>query len=427
MIAGTIARLALKSLANRRLTAILTVVSIAVSVMLLLGVEKIRTGARESFASTISGTDLIIGARGGGVQLLLYAVFGIGNATNNVTWQSYQDIASRPEVAWIVPLSLGDSHRGYRVVGTTPEFFTRYQYGRRQGLRFAAGKPFAGLFDAVIGAEAARALGYHVGSEIVIAHGTGAVSFQDHADKPFTVVGILAPTGTPVDRRVMVSLDAIEAIHVDWRSGAPPAPGTEIGPGEVRRMEEAGQLKPQAVTAALIGLKSRINTFSLQRAVNEYRAEPLTAILPGVALAELWSVVGAAEQALLAVSAMVVATALLGMATAIFSTLNERRREMAILRSVGARPAHVLGLLVAEAGALALAGAALGTAATYAVLLVGAPLVERATGLYADLAPVGPREAWMLAAVILAGFVVGLVPALRAYRLSLGDGLTVRL
>src|ERR1700741_831207 len=183
-------RLALQSLRNRALTASLTVLAIAFSVMLLLGVEKVRTGARQSFADTISGTDLIVGARSGSIQLLLYSVFRIGNATNNVTWKSYEDIAKRPEVAWIVPLPLGDSPHGFRVLGPTPEYFERYRYRHDHKLAFAAGQPFADLFDAVIGADVASALGYKVGDPIVVAHGTGSVSFVEHADKPFRVSGI---------------------------------------------------------------------------------------------------------------------------------------------------------------------------------------------------------------------------------------------
>jgi len=417
-----IPRLALKSLANRRLTAALTVLSIALSVLLLLGVEKVRTGARQSFANTISGTDLILGARGGGVELLLYSVFRIGNATNNISWKSYQDVAARPEIAWIVPISLGDSHRGFRVLGTTRDYFEHYRYRRDRGLEFAEGAPFSDIFDAVIGADVAQALGYRLGDPLVIAHGMGRVSFQDHGDKPFRVAGILAPTGTPVDRTVHVSLEGIEAIHVDWRSGAPPRPGEAVSAEAVRTMD----LTPKAVTAALIGLKSRLGAFSLQRWVNQYGQEPLTAILPGVAFTELWSVVGAAERALLVVSAMVVATALLGMVTAILSTLNERRREMAILRSVGARPAHVMGLLVAEAGALALLGVALGALALHGLLFAARPLVEAATGLYIELGVPGWRELATLGGIAAAGVLAGLNPALRAYRLSLADGLAIR-
>ena len=176
-----ILRLALQSLRNRALTALLTVLAIAFSVMLLLGVEKVRTGARQSFADTISGTDLIVGARSGSIQLLLYSVFRIGNATNNVTWQSFDDIAKRPDVAWIVPLSLGDSHRGFRVLGTTPAYFEHYKYRQGQILKFASGKAFADLFDTVLGADVAAALGYHVGDPIVVGP-DGVVRFADKAD-----------------------------------------------------------------------------------------------------------------------------------------------------------------------------------------------------------------------------------------------------
>jgi putative ABC transport system permease protein len=414
-------RLALKSLLNRWVTASLTIATIAASVVLLLGVEEVRTGARQSFADTISGTDLIVGARSGNLNLLLYSVFRIGNATNNITWETYQDIAKRPEVAWIVPLSLGDSHHGFRVLGTTPDYFARYKYRQTNGLAFRVGSPFSDLFDAVVGADVAAKLGYKVGDAIVIAHGLGSVSFVEHDDKPFRVVGILEKTGTPVDRTVHVSLEAIEAIHVDWQSGAR-IPGQSVSAVDVRKMD----LQPKAVTAALVGLKSRLAAFRLQRAINEYRAEPLSAILPGAALQELWELVGTAETALKVVSAMVVATALLGMLTMILSTLNERRREMAILRSVGARPRTVLGLLMAEAGVLTAAGVALGLALLYAALFLARPYVDAAYGLHLPIGPPKP-EAWVtLGVIVLGGCAAGLLPALRAYRLSLADGMTVR-
>jgi putative ABC transport system permease protein len=414
-------RLALLSLANRRATVLLTVLSIAVSVALLLGVEKVRTGARQGFANTISGTDLIIGARSGSVQLLLYSVFRIGNATNNVSWESYEEIAARPEVAWTVPLSLGDSHRGFRVLGTTRDYFDRYRHGRNRPLSFAQGQLFGDLFDAVLGAQVAKELGYVLGQEMVVAHGLASVGAADHDDKPFRVAGILAPTGTPVDRTVHVSLEAIEAIHVDWQSGAR-LPGQSVSADEARRLD----LKPKAVSAALVGLKSRLGVFSLQRFVNEYRDEPLTAVLPGVALQELWSLVGVAEMALIAVSVLVVTTALLGMLIAILSTLNERRREMAILRSVGAGPQHVVGLLVAEATLLATLGVVAGVGLLYAGLAAARPVVEEALGLYLDIAWLHAREALILAGVVAAGTLVGLLPGLRAYRHSVVDGMTVR-
>ncbi|MFA7305623.1 MAG: ABC transporter permease [Hyphomicrobium sp.] len=416
-----IMRLALQSLLNRWVTALLTVLAIALSVMLLLGVEKVRTGARQSFADTISGTDLIVGARSGSLNLLLYSVFRIGNATNNVTWKSYEDIAKLPEVSWIVPLSLGDSHHGFRVLGTNTDYFTHYKFRRGQSMTFAGGGPFKDLFDAVIGADVADTLHYKVGDKIVIAHGVGNISFVEHADKPFRVAGILAKTGTPIDRTVHISLEAIEAIHIDWQNGAP-VPGESVSPDDVRKMD----LTPRAITAAMVGLNSKLATFKIQRAINNYGEEPLSAIMPGVALQELWGLIGTAETALSAVSAMVVVTALLGMMTMILTTLNERRREMAILRSVGATPTTVLGLLAAEGGLLTLAGVALGAIGLYVGLYFARPYIDHAYGLSLAIDPPRTDEWVKLGLIVVAGFVAGLLPALRAYRLSLADGMMVR-
>ncbi len=417
-----ILRLALRSLLNRRFTALLTLLSIALSVTLLLGVERLRHEARNSFANTVSGTDLLVGARSGPVQLLLYAVFRIGNATNNISWQSYQAIAADANVAWAVPLSLGDSHRGFRVLGTTPAYFEHYRVGNRQALRFAQGQAFAGVYDAVLGAEVAAALGYRLGQQIVVAHGAGKVSFAQHDDQPFRVVGILARTGTPVDRTVHVGLAGIEAIHRDWQGGTR-LPGRHSGPATAA---DAADLTPQSVSAFLVGLKSRIKTFHLQRQINEYPDEPLLAVLPGVALQELWQVIGVAENALLVVSGFVVAVGLFGMLAALLTSLQERRREMAILRSVGARPGHVFALIMGEAGFLTLLGAGLGLALLYTALLLAQPLIASHLGLYIAIGWPTPTELGMLSAVLAAGILIGCIPSYRAYRYSLADGMTIR-
>ncbi|KII15572.1 ABC transporter permease [Phaeobacter sp. S60] len=414
-----ILRLAVASLFERALTVGMTILAIALSVALFLGVEKIRTGAKASFADTISGTDLIVGARSGSVQLLLYSVFRIGNATNNVTWESYQDIARRPDVDWIVPISLGDSHRQFRVMGTTKAFFDHYKYRQGRSLEMADGTRMDDLFDTVIGADVAATLGYHVGDPIVVAH--GLASFAQHKDQPFRVSGILEKTGTPVDRTVIVSMEAIEAIHVDWKSGAQ-IPGQSTPVDVIREME----LTPKAITAALIGVESPLQTFTLQRAINDYREEPLLAILPGVALQELWSIVGIAETALLAVSAMVVVTALIGMMATIFSSLNERRREMAIFRAMGARPLTILSLLVLEAMVMATVGALLGLVLQYVGLLVAQPMLDSTFGLWIPIDAPTLREVWLILGVICAGVIVSLIPAMRAYRMSVADGMVVK-
>jgi putative ABC transport system permease protein len=414
--------LAWRSLWNRSTTAMLTIAAIAISVSLLLGVEKMREAAREGFANTVSGVDLIVGSRSGPLNLLLYSVFRVGDATANVTWASYQVVANHRDVAWTIPISLGDSHRGFRVMGTTGAYFEHYMFAGDRALAFASGKPFADLYDTVLGADVAEQLGYKLGDEIVIAHGIGNVSFAKHDDKPFKVVGILGKTGTPVDRTVHVSLEAITAIHVDWQSGMQAPPGMRVSAEDAR----ARDLTPDSITAFMVGMKDRTAIFQMQRALNEYRKEPLLAIIPGVALKSLWDLVGIADTALRIVAAFVVLAGLLGMLTAILTSLNERRREMAILRSVGARPRHVFTLLVAEAGILASAGVALGVALTYALLLIGRPLLETRFGIFVPLTGLTRYDIGILAAIIGAALAMGFAPAWRAYRNTLSDGLTIR-
>ncbi len=415
-------RLAVRSLRNRRTTALLTISAIAISVALLLGVEKMRSAARDGFANTVSGVDLIVGARSGQLNLLLYSVFRVGDATANVSWESYQKIARHPDVAWTIPISLGDSHRGFRVMGTNGDYFKHYRFAGDREMRFAAGKPFEDLYDAVVGAEVAKQLGYSVGSKIIVAHGLGNVSFAEHDDKPFTVVGVLERTGTPIDRTVHVSLEAITAIHVDWQSGMQALPGGQVDADQARAMD----LTPQSITAFMVGMESKVMTFTMQRAINEYRQEPLLAIIPGVALSQLWNLVGIADTALMIVAAFVVLAGLLGMLTAILTSLNERRREMAILRSVGARPRHVFTLLIAEAGMLATAGVAAGVGVCFGLIFAAKPLLEKRFGIFLDPGGLTGYDLAILGIIIGAGLLMGALPAWRAYRNTLSDGLTIR-
>ena len=416
-----ISALAWKSLLNRRFTVLLTVCSIALSVSLLVGVERLRGEARNSFANTLSGTDLILGARGGPIQLLLYSLFRIGDATNNVSWKSYQAIAAHPKVAWSVPLSLGDSHRGFRVLGTNHDYFRHYRYAGDRTLALAQGEVFHDLYDAVLGAQVARELGYALGDEIILAHGAGDVLFARHDDKPFRVVGILAPTGTPVDRTVHVSLQGIEALHVDYLQGAP-VPGHSVSAEQARHKD----LRPKQITAALIGLKTKVATFHVQRYINEYRGEPLSAILPGVALDRLWRITGVAENLLLLVSVFVVIVGLMGMLTSLLTSLNERRREMAILRSLGARPGHIFFLILSESLFISLSGIALGLLLLYGLLLLTQPMMQSQLGLSIPITWPTAHEGLLALAVLAAGFLAGLIPGYRSYRLSLADGLNVK-
>jgi putative ABC transport system permease protein len=414
--------IAWRSAWNRRFTLALTVFSIALSTFLLLGVERIRTELRENFASSVSGTDLIVGARTGSTQLLLYSVFRIGAATNNIAWKSVQALQAHPGVDWVVPLSLGDSHRGFAVLATSTDYFTRFRYGDKQLLKMREGKPFSELFDAVVGAEVADKLGYHVGQKITLAHGSGELNVAEHADKPFTVVGVLARTGTPVDRTVHIGLAAMEAIHLEWVGGAP-MPGVHIPAEQVRKFD----LTPKNVTAALVGLKNRAAVFGVQRWISTYTGEPLMAILPGVALDELWSVIGIGENALLLMSALVALVSLAGLVSVVMAGLNERRRELAVLRAVGAGLRHVLALLALEGAMVTVLGVLLGVVMAVLGIALLSPWLQAQFGLTLSLSEPTLNEWLLMASLLAAGWLASLLPGIRAYRLSLADGLSPRI
>ena len=413
-------KLTFNSLYARLLTVGMTVFAISLSLMLYMSVEKLRTSAYTSFTDTISQTDLIVGARTSSVQLLLYSVFRIGNATNNITWESYEDVIDRKEVAWSVPISLGDSHKGFRVMGTNNEFFKRYKYRGGQSIELEKGDNLDDLYDVIIGAGVAEKLNYSVGTPLIVSH--GLQSFSDHDDQPFKVSGILAKTGTPVDNTVIVSLEAIEAIHVDWSTGAK-IPGQITPVEEIRQMD----LSPKNITAALIGVNSKLQIFQLQRWINEYPEESLSSILPGVALQELWRIVGVVENLLLGISVTVIFTTLIGMTAIIFSSLNERRREMAIWRAMGASPKVVIGLLMLEALIISVMSIIVSTVMLFLTLYVLQPWIDNTYGILVNIETLAVKDIYIFMLFILSASLVSLIPAIRAYWFSINDGMTIKI
>ncbi len=413
-------KLTLNSLYARLLTVGMTVFAISLSLMLYMSVEKLRTSAYTSFTDTISQTDLIVGARTSSVQLLLYSVFRIGNATNNITWESYEDVIDRKEVAWSVPISLGDSHKGFRVMGTNNEFFKRYKFRGGQSIELEKGNNLDDLYDVIIGAGVAEKLNYSVETPLIVSH--GLQSFSDHDDQPFRVSGILAKTGTPVDNTVIVSLEAIEAIHVDWSTGAK-IPGQLTPVEEIRQMD----LSPKNITAALIGVNSKLQIFQLQRWINEYPEESLSSILPGVALQELWRIVGVVENLLLGISVTVIFTTLIGMTAIIFSSLNERRREMAIWRAMGASPKVVIGLLMLEAFIISVMSIIVSTVMLFLTLYVLQPWIDNTYGILVNIETLAVKDIYIFMLFILSASLVSLIPAIRAYWFSINDGMTIKI
>ena len=417
----TLFRLAARSLWHRRVTLALVTLTLSLSVALLLGVQYLRTEVKASFLSTISGTDLIVGARSGPSNLLLYSVFHLGNATNNIGWSTFETIRQNDAVKWAVPISLGDAYRGFRVVGTTHAFFEHYRYRNGTPLTWQAGSPFGGVFEAVVGAEVARQENLSVDDEIVLSHGSGSVSFVDHGDHPFRIRGVLERTGTPIDRSVMVSLAAIEAIHLGWESGVP-NPNQVISAADAK----ASDLTPDSITAALLGVHRPVQTFRLQRQLNTSSEEPLTAILPGVALAEFWTILGGFEAALLVVSGFVVITGLVGLAAVLLTAQAQRNREMAILRANGASPGHIAGLFGLECVLVAMTASLSGMLLWYLSIGLLGPLLQAEWGLMIGWRWPYALEWALLAAVPGFALLISLVPAAQAYRRTLSDGLNPR-
>lgn len=366
-------KVAWKSLLYRRGAVVLTVAAITVSVFTLLGTEHIRQAAKKSFSSTVSGVDLIVGPRTSDVNLLLTTVFRIGNPSQNMSWLSYRELAEHKNVEWAIPISLGDSHRGFRVVGTEAQFFTRFQYGQSRHLRFIEGQAFSKIYNVVLGSQVANKLNYQLNDKLILAHGLSTTSFQKHDKYPFRVVGILAPTGTPVDNALYVNLAGLEAIHQPVKS-------------QTNELEDPKHLEPTSISAALVGLTSKLVTFKIQREINESNAEPLTAILPGVALTQLWQMSRGLESTLGLMAQLILFASLLGLSAMLFATLRERRFELAVMRTLGAGAPTIFFLIQFESLCVAVLGILFGGSLLVCVVAIANPWIVAEYGIDIGLA-----------------------------------------
>ncbi|MEP2530067.1 ABC transporter permease [Shimia sp.] len=424
-----------KSLLNRRFVAGLTILSIALSVALILGVERLRTEARAGFANSVSGVDLIVAARGNDVQILMATVFGVGSTGTGIRWESLEMLEDMPEIEWTVPLMMGDTHRGYPVIGTSAAYFERFRHSGGQTLSFEKGSVSGSPEDAVVGADVAQAFGYEPGTEIVNAHGAGQVSFYVHDESPFIVRGVLAPTGTAVDRMVFVPLEGFDALHENAaQKVTDPFSRAETSGDREERAEpdrHAGHghhgHAPDTINAIYAGLKSKPSVLSVQRKLANYREDALTAVLPNVALLQLWSITGTAETALRLMSGAVALAGVIGMVVMLSAALDARRREFAILRSVGATPGNIFVLIISEAVMLLLAGILLGYIVLSVVTVAVDPILAAKFGLRIGLGLPTLREALLIAMIFCSGLIAGAVPAFRVYRMTLADGLSMRL
>ena len=401
------------------MVAFLTALSVALSVLLFASVEKMRDGARSGFAHTISGTHIIAGARSGQIPLLLFSIFHIGSPTSNVSYKSYLKYKDHPAVAWAIPLSIGDSHRGFRVVGTEPDIIKHYRYRDGRSLKVAQGNYSLARFKAVLGSTAAKSLGYKVGDKLVLTHGISDVQgIHDHEENPFVVEAIFEATGTPFDKGIYVSLESVELMH-----------DAEAHEGEHKPAAEAAFPPPvtvEKITSFMLSVKQPVDILPLMRMINEDESEPLTAILPGVTLGEIWNIMGYLENILKLVSLLVMLTALCVLFISLYASLAERYRELAILRALGASPLRVASLLLAESLILTLSGIAGGYALLWLVTVAFNNALLRAFSVSVGLFPFTTQEIFFIATLIVMGIAVAMVPAIILYRRALSEGLQVR-
>jgi putative ABC transport system permease protein len=403
------AKLALSSLLDRKGSVVLSLMAMTISIFVLLGVEHIRHQAKENFANTVSGVDLIVGAKTGSLNLLLYSVFKIGTPTNNISWQSFEKISANSKVKWAIPISLGDSHKGFRVLGTTQNYFQYFSYGKKHHLFFDKGQVFNNVFDVVLGSQVAKKLGYQLGDKIVLAHGIAKTSFSLHKKSPFTVVGILSPTGTPVDQTLHVSLQGIEAVHTDLQHL------NTMGSKSINKEFVKKELQPKSITAFMLALESKIMTFKVQRDINNYTKEPLLAILPGVALSELWQMMSILENTLLLVSVLVFFSACLGVSAMLLSSIRERSREIELLRVIGASPSFLFLLIELEAVFIAMFSIVLGSGLLIVSLWFSQEYLMANFGLQISLNIFSVNSMSLIMAMLSSSIIVAFIPSFTGY------------
>lgn len=434
--------LAISSACSRRHALALVTLSVSVSVLILLSVQQLREDARRSFSNALSGVDLIVGPRGSATELMLYSVFQIGRPSRNMGYAGFEAIQQMPQVRWAVPIQLGDTYQGHPVMGTTPVLFKHFQT-QSQPLQFSQGRAFgdaqsqaSAVFEVVLGAEVAQRFGHAVGDALVVTHGAGGgPDATDHDEQPLTVVGILKPTGAPIDRTVLVNLEGFESMHQGWGLGISPkalkAANADTHQAHAHHAHDHDQdeqldpkaLQPASLSAVWVGLHNRAEVFAVRRHIEALKKDPLMAVLPGVALDELWQVVKVVENSLVLVGTLVAISAMLSVAAVLLVAMAGRRKELAILRAMGAAPLALLGYVLAESLVVCMLGILSGYAASQALMWGAQDALRIHYGVMVHTGWPTLESGLGLLALCGVAVLASSLPAWRAYRLSLMDGL----
>jgi putative ABC transport system permease protein len=396
-------RLSLAYLKARPLNTALNVMLLALGVgtiaLLLLTSHQIE----ERMGRDARGIDLVAGAKGSPMQLILSAVFHIDAPTGNIPLAEAKKLAQHRAVKRAIPLALGDSFRGFRIAGTTQDYVSHY------GGELAAGRLWQAPMEAVLGAETARTAGLGVGSKFVGSHGF-AEGGDEHGDFPYTVVGVLKPTGTVLDRLVLANVESVWFVHVH--------PGKHDDPKAVLAQLREDE---QEITALLIQYATPIAAATLPRMINS--TSVLQAASPAYESARLFRMLGVGIEVLRAFALVLVAAAGLSIFIALYNAMEERRYDLAVMRMLGASPGKLMRLVLVEAVALAIAGAVIGLALGHLLTeVVGGMLAAEQQPAVTGAAWLA-SEWWLVALAAGVGLVAGLVPAWRAYRTDIATTL----
>lgn len=420
--------LAWQSMMSRKTTTYLTIGALLVSVSLLFSIEHIRVQTQENFKRTVSGIDLVVAARSSQINVLLSSVFRIGANPNPVSWETYQTISKSKGVFWSIPLSLGDSFKGFPVIGTNADYFKHYQYGKKEALNFAAGRVFSAPNEVVLGANVAKNLNLQVGQSVVISHGSGKVSFSHHDNHPMVITGILRVTGTPVDKSVHVPLIAIEQMHQLGESGSEEqlVNNIEHDAHDHEHHEQNNHNiasspydlvgSPSQISAFMLKAESPFAILTLQRDINQFKGQAISAIMPQVALGELWQTIGVVESITQLVAFLVLCASLIGLVTMLLASMHERRHEISVLRAIGASPWFIASLIQAEAiviSVIALIGGYV--LVTLCIYFFGGWLL-REFGVYVSANIYSPGILLYGSIVVLLTFFIAIIPAFSAYK-----------
>jgi putative ABC transport system permease protein len=405
-----------RSLRQHALSTAVTVLSVALAAGLTMSVFAVTAATRDAFTGGQIGFDAVVGARGSPLQLVLNSVYHLETSPGNLPWSVYQTLRKSPGVQLAVPYAVGDNYRGWRIVGTTPELFEKLEL--RKGVKFAT-YPGGRFFDpsrreAVIGATVAAREGMNAGSVFQAFHGLVFDEKQKH-EGDYTVVGVLEPTNTPTDRVIFIPMEGVYRMSGHALRGG----GTEF----VAKPGEAIPDEVKEVSAVLLKLRSPADGFMLSQTINQQGKVATIAYPVAAEIANLFEKLGWVVRVLEMTAYLVVVVAAGSILASLYNTMNERRREFAILRALGARRGTVFSAIVLESTAIAGLGCAAGVAVYAVIVGVAAQVVRSRTGVVVDVFSLHPALWATPVAMTALGAVSGLLPAWNAYRTDVAENL----